>query len=1004
MKNIFQIYLVLCVLSLGVVHAQPRWKQPTVNIESVVKNEQGNPVSGAKIYGKEGAIIVTTDTKGHFSISVPAATDLLIESEGYESIIVQQNNIKAAIELKATPFLRGEKDNVEIAFGTAKKGDLLGDITVIKPSEFIGYDNSQYVPDALTGRVAGMLSSNNIRGLGDAMVVLDGIPRYSRISDINLNMEEIDQVTVLKDAGAVALYGTQARNGVIIITTKRGKAQKREINVSAQYGIAKPKALPKYLGSADYMELYNEASLNDGLPIKYDATTIGNYRTGNPYRYPSVDYYSPEYLKAFRTYSKVLAEFSGGNNNTTFYANLGWGRDGSLMNFGEGKNANNNRFNARANVDFKINDFIKSNVDIAGIFDFNRGPVGNYYSNAASLRPYLFTPLLPLDLIQKNNTALASLIGARKNDVDGLYLLGGAQQNTTTPFADVYAGGYNSPVRRTMQFNNGIVVDLNRVTKGLSLKTNVSFDFYNSYNQSISNGYSVYAPTWSATSDSITGLTKYGTDSRTGTQNVGLPDFLRRIGFFGQINYDRTFAGVHNVTATLLGFANTIKLKGTFQPDKNTHVGLRMAYNYSNKYYADFSSAYISSNQLPEGSRGALSPTLSLGWVISKEGFISDSKSVDYLKLKASVGIINSDMSLAGFYFYDNVYAVSSGNTWSDGTYSNTGITSQRGANSALGFEKRKEINLGLEGKFFNNSLSVDANIFSMRISDKYSRRTNKYPTYYSDFMPYDNYGIDGYTGAELGVNYSKKVGDFSLDLGVTAMYWNSKVVEVDEMWAEDYLYRKGKPVDTYFGFESEGLFPDQNDIKNHAFQTFGAVSPGDIKYKDQNGDGVIDNNDQVNIGRWQAPFSYGLNVKLSYKNFSLFALGVGSYGSDAFLSGSYYRPDGDVKYSVIALERWTEATKTSAIYPRLTSKTSSNNAQTSTFWKFKNNYFNINRLQLTYEMPENLCGKLAMKKLSIYISGSGLATISKQNDFRYLTIGGEPQYRNFTMGIRTMF
>lgn len=1003
MKNIFQIYLVLFVLTFGVVQAQPKGKQPTITIESVIKNDLGNPVSGAKIYGKEGAVMVTTDTSGHFAISVPAGTDLLIESEGYESKVLSQEEAKLGVSLKSTPFLLGEKDNVKIAFGAVKRGDMTGDITVIEPDDILKYDNSQYVPDALTGRVPGMFGSNNIRGLGDAMVVLDGIPRYSRISDVNLNMEEIDQITILKDASAVVLYGAQARNGVIIITTKRGKAQKREINVSGYYGIAKPKELPQYLGSADYMDLYNEASVNDGLPIKYPAATIENYRTGNPYRYTSVDYYSPEYLKSFRTFSKMMTEFSGGNNNTTFYANIGWGRDGSLMNFGDGKDANNNRFNARANVDFKINDFIKSNVDIAGIFEFNKGPMGDYYGNAASMRPYLFTPLLPFALMQKNN-AINSLVDGRKNDVDGLYLLGGTQQNTTTPFADVYSGGYNSPVKRTMQFNNGIDVDLSMITKGLSLKTNVSFDFYNSYNQTVSNSYSVYEPTWSATSDSITGLTRYGSDSRPGTQNVNTPDFLRRLGFFGQINYDRTFSGVHNVSATLLGFANTVKLNGTFQPDKNTHVGLRTAYNYNNTYYVDFSSAYISSNQLPAGNRGGFSPTLALAWVISKEDFLSGSKVVNYLKLKGSAGITKSDMNLAGFYFYDNVYAASGGYTWADGSWTNGGISSLRGANYDLSFEKRKEINLGLEGQFFNHSLSVDANVFSLRISDKYTRRTNLYPTYYTDFTPYSNYDEDAYSGAELGLIYSKKIGDFSFDIGATAMYWNSKIITKDELYTDDYLYRKGRPVDAYFGLQSEGLFQDDDDISTHAFQTFGEVRPGDIKYTDQNKDGVIDNNDQVQIGRWQAPLSYGLNVKLSYKNFSLFALGIGSRGSDSFLSGSYYRPDGDVKYSIIAMERWTEATRTSAIYPRLSSKTNTNNSQTSTFWEFKNNYFSLNRVQLTYDMPEKLSRKLAMKKLSIYVSGSGLATISKQNSVRYLTVGSEPQYRYFTMGIITMF
>jgi TonB-linked SusC/RagA family outer membrane protein len=1003
MKNIFLIYLILFVFSLGIVHAQRQEKQPAVTIESVIKDDQGRPIQGAKIYGKEGAIIVKSDATGHYKITVPVATELLIESDGYESQVVSPDAARLGVSLKVTPFMMGEKDDVMVAFGTVKKADLLGDISVIKPSEFINYDNTLYVPDAITGRAAGMFGSNNIRGLGDAMVVLDGIPRFSKISDINLNMEEIDQITVLKDAGAVALYGTQARNGVILITTKRGKAFKRDINVSVQYGIAKPKALPQYLGSADYMQLYNEAATNDGLPIKYDEATITNYRTGNPYRYPSVDYYSSDYLKPFRTYSNAIAEFSGGNENTQFYANLGWGANGSLLDFGQGNDASSNRFNARANVDFKITDFIKSNVDIAGIFNFSKTPKGSYYSDAASLRPYLYTPLLPFDLMERKNKALQTLVNARKNQVDDRYLLGGTQQNQSTPFADMYAGGINQPVNRTMQFNNGIDVDLGMLTKGLSLKTNMSFDFYNSYNQNIANTYSVYAPVWSATSDSITALTKYGTDARPGTQNVSSPDFLRRIAFFAQIDYKRSF-GSHNLDATLLGFDNTIKLKGTLQPDKNTHLGLRMAYNYNSKYYADFSSAYISSNQLPEGNRGAFSPTLSLGWVISKESFLSDTKNIDYMKLKASAGVINTDISLGGFYYYESVYGGQGSYSWADGAWSNGGIGSTRGTNNNLGFEQRQELNLGLEGQLFNRSVLVDANIFSTRVANKYTRRVSQYPTYYSDFIPWDNYDIDGYSGAELGITYSKKVGYFGFDLGVTGMYWNSKVIQKEETYSEDYLYRKGKPVDSFFGYVAEGLFQDVADINNHASQAFGVVKPGDIKYKDQNGDGVVNSNDQVEIGRWNAPLTYGLNLKLTYKNFSLFAIGTGFNGSDALLSGSYYRPDGDNKYSVISKERWTPASSSTAKYPRLSSQTNTNNNQTSTFWQYANNSFSLNRVQLTYEMPQSICGKLAMKTLSIYVSGSGIGTISKHNDVGYLTVGGEPQYRYFTLGLRSMF
>jgi len=1005
MKKIIQIFLVLVFLSLGTIGAQQKGNAKTVTVESTIKSENGQPIANALVFGKEGAVVVKSNSEGQFRITVPVGTQLLIEADGYESLVIAQASInkKDGVLLKSTPFMMGEKDDVNIAYGKTKKANLLGDITAVKPSDFVAYDNTQYLPDALIGRVAGLIGSGNIRGLGDALVVLNGIPRYSNILDVNLNMEEIDQITVLKDAGAVALYGSQARNGVIIITTKKGVANKRTINVTAQFGMATPKALPQYLGSADYMELYNEASVNDGLPLKYDATTIENYRTGNKYRYPSIDYYSSDYIKSFRTSSKVLTEFSGGNENTTFYANVGWDQNGSLLNYGAGKNATRNRFNTRANVDFKISDYIKSSVDVAGVFEFNNEPVSNYYEWASTTRPHLYTPLLPIDLI-RNTPDNWNFIHSRKNDISGQFLLGGNNQVKTNAIADVYVGGSNQAVKRTMQFNNTIDFDLRMITPGLSFKTNIGFDFYNSYNQSVNNTYSVYEPTWSAVSDSIISMVQYGTDTKPGTQNLNNPDFIRRTAFSGQLDYKRTFANNHNVDATLLGFTNNVKINGTLQESKYSHIGLRAGYNYKNTYYIDYSSAYVHSVLLPKNSRGDLSPTLSLGWVLSKESFLSALKNVDYLKLKASAGVINNDMSIDGIYYYENVYGTSGSYAWADGLYTNTGTVSLRGANNLLGYEKRKEINVGVEGLFFNKSLSVDVNLFKTLISDKIVQRTSHYPNYLTDYIPYSNFGIDAYTGAELSLNYSKKIGDFGFDIGFTGMYWGSKVIEKDELYANDYQNRTGRPVDAYFGLVSEGLFKDQADISGHAFQTYGDVKPGDVKYKDQNDDGVIDNNDQVQIGRWQAPVIGGVNLKLTYKNFSLFAIGIGSFGSDAFISNSYYLPDGDDKYSVIALQRWTELTKESANYPRLSTKTNTNNAQRSTQFMYNNDIFTINRVQITYLMPEKVCKILNMQNLSIYLNGSGLATFSKYADVKDLNIGAEPQYRSLALGIRSNF
>lgn len=1003
MKNII-IHVFLLAFVWCSTQAQNAKPKNTL-IEAVLKNEQGKPIANAKIFGNEGAIVVKTDENGRFSITTALGSALRIEADGYETKTLAQPKTGEDIALTATPFLMGEGDDADIAFGKAKRGTLSGDITVIDPNKMSDFDLTQSVPDALFGRVAGMFGNTNIRGLGNALVVLDGIPRYSSLADINLNMQEVEKITVLKDVNAVALYGAQARNGVIIISTKRGKPNKRDINITAYTGISKPRALPNYLGSADYMTLYNEALANDGLAPRFDAKAIENSRTGNPYRYPNVDYFSPENIKSYKTFSKTLAEFSGGNDNTTFYANFGWSRNGSLLNIGQGLNEEQNRFNSRANVNFKVSDFIKSNVDIAGIFDFNRGTNTNYWSNAATLRPHLYAPFLPMSLVNtKADGELAKVVDARRNEVAGA-LLGGTQQNTTNPFATLYAGGYSQPVRRTLQFNNGIDVDLSRIAKGLALRTNVSFDFYNAYNQTVSNTYTTYEPTWSATADSIIGLKPYGSDVRTGTQNVGSPDFLRRLGFSGQLNYDRTFGENHHFSSTLLAFVNTIKAKGTYQPDKNANLGLRLAYNYANTYFVDVSSAYVNSTHLPADNRTALSPTIALGWMVSNTAFLKNAKAIDYLKLTASAGVLNSDMNISGYYLYNSIYNYNSSSgtfTWADGT-SNNITSSLNGPNNALGFEKRKEMTVGLEGSFFNRTISVDAHIFNTRITDKYTRENALFPSYFTDFVAYSNYGIDAYSGAELGLNYSKKMGDFGIDIGLNGMYWHSQVKEKSELFSQPYLYAKGRPVDAQFGWEALGLFQDAAEIKSHAFQTFGDVRPGDIKYKDQNGDGLIDNNDMVQIGRSTPPIYYGLNVKLSYKNVSLFALGVGANGTTGYNNNEYYWIDGENKYSEKVLGRWTQATKSTATYPRLSSKTNTNNFRNSTFWQYNSSYFSINRMQLTYEMPEKMSRKLAMNRLTVYSSVSNLAIFSK-NETKDLNIGGEPFYRHYTLGIRAMF
>jgi hypothetical protein len=320
-----------------------------------------------------------------------------------------------------------------------------------------------------------------------------------------------------------------------------------------------------------------------------------------------------------------------------------------------------------------------------------------------------------------------------------------------------------------------------------------------------------------------------------------------------------------------------------------------------------------------------------------------------------------------------------------------------------LAFEKRQEINLGLEGILFDKLLSVNANIFSSVYSDQVTRPANKYPSFYTNFVPYENFDKNSYKGAELGLSTNWSISDLSFVLGANALYSVSEVLKRDEIYSNQYQYRTGRPVDVLFGLVADGFFMDQTDISNHELQAFGNVQPGDIKYVDQNSDGVIDSDDEVQIGHSQAPFSYGLNLKISYKNFTLFTLGTGRIGADAYINGNYYWVDGNDKYSEYVLNRWTPATATTATVPRLSSLANTNNYRNSTFWLYKNNYFTLNRMQLTYNMPDAVAQKFLMKKLSLFVDGTNLFTISKHKEITELRVGSEPSYRSFSIGVKTM-
>lgn len=1013
MKKIYSIILVflsaVILLIPGNVSAQ---KEKLIEIKSVVTDKDGKPVPNAELFSATS--FTRTDASGKFSIGMEPGSKLIVEANAFETITLtlDEAKIMTAIKLVSTKFLYEKDAKTDLAFRKAFSGDVVGAVSKVNTDEIGSFDNSIWADNVLTGRTLGMLGSNNIRGLGiginvadltgsglnagNALFVVDGLPRDIQ----SLRLSEIDEITVLKDVNAAVLYGSAAVNGVILITTKRGEAFKNTSNFTANYGVSVPRELPKYLNSADNMTYFNQARTNDGLTAQYSDAQISSYRTGNQYRYPSVDYYSSEYMRAFKNYFDLKGEFSGGNDVAKYYSNIGWYSDGGILNFGQATSARNNVFNVRGNVDLKINSWIKTSVDGTATFGDNKRQRGSYWSSAATNRPFEFTPLIPISLINPDD----ALLKGRKNDVDGMYLLGGNTTFLTNAIADSYSGGVYESIDRKFSFNNRIDFDLSKHIQGLSFHTNVSFDYVMSYDQTVANQYSVYEPVWDVVADKVVSLKQQGLDARPGTQVVGNTFFIRKFGFYGLFSYDRTFKDVHHITGSLLGYGSNYKEQGDFQGVKNAHLGLQFTYIYDKKYLVDFSGAYVNSVKLQPGNNKGFSPTLGLSWLVKSGDFLASARAIDFLKLRLSAGILNSDLPIGGFYYYDNRYTTSGSYAWNEGLRSRSGVMSSWPDNPGLGFTKRNEINLGAEGLFFKKTIGAEFNLFYDVYNGLVTRPATTFPSFYTDFIPYQNFGAENYKGVEFGVNFNKTIGDWKFYLGVNSLYITSKRTKVDEVYNNSYQYRQGQPVDATFGLEAMGLFKNQAEINSSPIQSFGTVVPGDIKYKDQNGDGVVDSNDEVYLRRYQTPISGGVQLKISYKNLTLFALGEGRSGAQNFREGNYYWVDGNKKYSEVVLDAWTPATAATATYPRLSSQTNSNNFRRSSYWLYNNDYFQIRRVQLTYNLPERITKNLHMRKLDVFVDASNIYQFAKNLKIREINQGGEPYYRTFSMGIKANF
>ena len=910
-------------------------------------------------------------------------------------------------------------DSINVAFRKSDVRDVIVPVSKVNVSELMEKNYNTYSLDNMQALTAGY--NGQLWNQGEALVLIDGVPRDAN----NVLPTEIEDITFLKGASAVVLYGSRASKGVILITTKRGSIAPLKISARANYTMDVAKSFPTYLDGAEYMTLYNQALANDGLSPKFTDEQIYNTAAGtNPYRYPNQQFYTSDYLNKTKSRYDVTAEFQGGGKFAQFYTNVSYYRQGDFINFGEGKNNYTDRLNVRGNIDLQLSDWASGWVNANATYYNQHGSNSNFWSAASTLRPNRVAPFIPVSFIDPLDVNSLNLIQNTRNIIHnpaglpaGDYFLGATQEDQSNAFADMYCAGYNTWTSRQFQFDAGVKFDLKSILKGLSFKTNFAVDYKTSYSTSLNDQYSTFGVNWTQIDgyDVIGSLTQYGQDKHTGTLNASNSAEQQTIAWNGQFDYVNSW-GDHNLHATLVANGYQQTISGEYHRVSNANLGLQASYNFAHKYYVDLAANAVHSAKLPEGNRNAISPSVTLGWRLTSEDFMKDMDWLDDLRLTAGYTVLNQDLDIAEYFMYKDIFtATGTWWGWSDANNSIQTSDSQRGGNDELSFVKRKEFNVGLNGALLKNKLTFSVNYFNTTVDGLLAQPDYIYPSYMhtywpvSTFVPYINYGKNRRQGIDFAIAYNDKAGDFEWGVQAFGQTTTSKNLRVAENVEFEYQRSEGKATDALWGLECLGYYNSQEEIDNaEAKSSFGTVMPGDLKYKDQNGDGIIDSKDQVVLGRWGAKFSGGLNLTLKYRNFTLFAMLTGQFGGNAIKNDTYNWVYGERKYSDVVRGAWTaEKFKNGEMisYPRLTTQSPDNNFRTSDYWMYKTDRLDLARVQITYDFSKSLFGpKSIVKGLQIYANGNSLLTIAGERDQMERNVGSSPQTRSFTLGAKVEF
>ena len=858
-----------------------------------------------------------------------------------------------------------------------------------------------------TGGLGFDVSSVYIRGqrttgTNGAIFVIDGI-----IRDIDdFNADEIESMEVLKDATAKILYGPQAANGVVLVRTKRGRVAPRKVRVGVEYGVMQATRYPKFLGTADYVNLYNEACANDGIGAYYSAADIDGYKnsTGeNDLFYPSVDYYN-RFVGNTASYRRALLEMVGGNKRAQYAVNVGYVGGTGVEKIGP--NSDVNRLNIRANLDINVTDFLSIEADMAARLekkDWGAQDNGAFFQLLSTLRPneYPFT-INPNDLKDERIENRDDIVV----DEEVTMIFGTSARKTTNLYSDMSVGGTTSQRSISAQNNLGAKFDLKDWAEGLKAEAFITFDNYTILRQELRNSYPTYAvfKYLDDTGKEAFRIVQRRKLSLPKTQNIASDDTKRQLGWRASVSYDRAWNN-HSFSSNL-SYKNFHQEKtGSAQDNSNDILSLRNSFSFNKKYLAEVTVAMMGSNAFAKGHKHFFSGAAGMGWVISNEDFLRGSSAVNFLKLKVDAGRIGCSTDL-DYFLFDTSWVKGSSHSFSkDLSVATYGIN--RIGNPDLKWEYQDEANVGLEFVLFDGRLSGEVNAFVEARKNIIGQNAALYPTSAGSYVPYENIGEVHNRGIDLGLTWeSHTAGGFQYAVGFNATLTKNAIISSPKFTdVEAYRTIIGRPTSAIWGLESQGLFGKDVALSGHPVQTYSACQDGDIAYVDKNGDGLVDESDKCMIGQSFPVTQLGLHVSLQYKGFSFFALATSSLGQTVNCTNAYFVNSGEDAYSVLALDRYHPLNNPGGIQPRLTTLTGGNNDVTSSFWTRDGSFLRLKNVEFSYSF---LRGQKTPRTYKVFVRGENLCVLSKIKDLdpECLNAGVStyPFFRTVTGGLSFAF